>query len=217
LKIAILGGTGHFGKALALRWAKNHEVVIGSREEVKAAQIAQALNEELRKVSILKPIGGLANLEALGKADIVVLALRFNPLLSFLQGWKDHFASKIVISPVVPLAKKDFFRYLTPPEGSAALAIRRLLPDSCQVISALHTVPAAELQDLGKKVEGDVIVCGEAGEAKETVKKLVGEIEDLRVLDGGPLEVSSMVESMVPLILNLKHFGLHRDLTIKFI
>jgi hypothetical protein len=49
------------------------------------------------------------------------------------------------------------------------------------------------------------------------IKELVEEIEELRVLDGGPLEVSKMVEPITPFILNRKLFGLKRDLTIKFI
>jgi predicted dinucleotide-binding enzyme len=73
------------------------------------------------------------------------------------------------------------------------------------------------MKDIGKKLEGDVVVCGDDFESKMLVKKLVEEIEDLRFLDGGPLEVSRMVEPITPLILNLKLFALKKDLAIKFV
>lgn len=217
MKIAILGGTGHFGKGLSFRWSKNHEIIIGSREERKATQAADSFNAELRKFSIKRSIVGMENRQAVQQAEIIVLSLQFDHLLPLLKEMRPLFDSKIVFSPVVPLVKKEIFQFAPPPEGSAALAIRNLLPGSCRLIAALHTVPAAEMKDLGKKLEGDVVVCGDDRESKILVKKLVEEIEELRVLDGGPLEVSKMVEPITPLILNLKLFGLKRDLTIKFI
>ncbi|MCG7848297.1 MAG: NAD(P)-binding domain-containing protein, partial [ANME-2 cluster archaeon] len=36
MKIAILGGTGSIGGGLALRWALNHDIIIGSRKYEKA-------------------------------------------------------------------------------------------------------------------------------------------------------------------------------------
>jgi NADPH-dependent F420 reductase len=217
LKIAILGGTGNFGKGLSFRWSRSHEIVIGSREESKAIQTANSFNAELKKFRIKRPIVGMDNREAIRQGEIIVLSLQFDHLPPLLKEMKPLLDSKIVFSPVVPLAKEEIFQFAPPPEGSAALAIRNLLPGSCRLIAALHTIPAARMKDLDKKLEGDVVVCGDDRESKILVKKLVEEIEELRVLDGGPLEVSKMVESITPLILNLKLFGLKRDLTIKFI
>lgn len=39
-KIALLGGTGDMGEGLALRWVKNHEIIIGSREAQKGTRVA---------------------------------------------------------------------------------------------------------------------------------------------------------------------------------
>ena len=217
MKIAILGGTGHFGKGLSFRWSRNHEVIIGSREESKAAQKAELFNAELSKFSARNPIVGMSNQKAVQQAQMIVLSLRFNHLLPWLKEMRPLFHSQIILSPVVPLIKKDIFEYVPPPEGSAALAIRSLLPGSCQVIAALHTVPAADMSDLNKKIEGDVVGCGDDGESKKLVKTLIEEIESLRFLYGGPLEVSKMVEPLTSLILNLKLFDLKKDLTIKFL
>ena len=216
MKIAILGGTGHFGKGVALRWCKDHEIIIGSREGKKASDAAEQFSGEL-PFPPLHPILGMTNQEAASHAAVAVLSLRFHHLVPFLEEWASIFAHKIVITPVVPLLKKEIFQYAAPPEGSAALAIQRLLPNTCQVVAALHTIPAADLRKLDKILEGDVVVCGDSGEAKGVVRKLVEEIKSLRVLDGGPLQTSAMVEPIVPLILNLKQFSTKRDLQIKFI
>ena len=46
-KIAIVGGSGALGAGLAKRWAKKgHNIIIGSRDEQKAAEAASRLNEE---------------------------------------------------------------------------------------------------------------------------------------------------------------------------
>jgi NADPH-dependent F420 reductase len=217
LKIAILGGTGRFGKGLSYRWSKNHEVIIGSREERKAIQTAASYNAELSQFSIKKPIDGMSHRQAIQRAEIIVLSLPFDHLVPLLKEMRSLFDTQIVFSPVVPMIKKEIFQYVPPPEGSAALAIRTLLPGSCHVVAALHTVPAAGMKDLNKKLEGDVVVCGDDRESKILIKQLVEEIENLRALDGGPLETSKMVEPITPLLLNLKLFGLKRDLTIKFI
>lgn len=217
MKIGILGGTGQFGQGLALRWAKTHEILIGSRDPAKAIQTAQHLNDEKLNFSGGKPIVGLPHREAVKGAEVIVLALRFPHVMTLLETLRSDFTSTVILSPVVPLVKKNFFQYAAPPEGSAALAIRNLLPDSCKVVAALHTIPAVDLRNWNQKIEGDVVVCGDEERSKRLVQSLIEEILDLRALDGGPLEVSKQVEPITPLILNLKQFSLKKDLKIKFI
>ena len=217
MKISILGGTGHYGKGLAFRWSKNHQIMIGSRAEAKARQTAEQFNAELAPFSIPARVMGASNPEAVKFADVVVLALRFPHLLPVLNETKALFESKTVLTPVVPLVKKEYFQYPAPPEGSAALAIRNLLPASAKVIAALHTIPAAELRNLAHELEGDAVYCGDEAGSKKIVRGLIQEIEALRPLDAGPLEVSRMVEPLVPLLLNIKLFDLKKDLTVKFL
>ena len=40
LNIGIIGGTGSLGKGLALRWSKNNNVLLGSRDLSKAKRLA---------------------------------------------------------------------------------------------------------------------------------------------------------------------------------
>ena len=126
------------------------------------------------------------------------------------------FENKIVVSPIVSLTKDHSFQHVPPEEGSVALLLQKLLPHSA-VVCALHTVPSNRLSKLDRTIEGDVPVCGNSQEAKETVSRLIREIEHLNPIDAGPLEVSRMIEPIVPLILNLKQYGLKKNTCIKFI
>ena len=36
MKVGIIGGTGGMGKGFALRWAQNHDIIIGSRDATRA-------------------------------------------------------------------------------------------------------------------------------------------------------------------------------------
>ena len=71
MRIAIVGGTGSFGRAMAERIvALGEEVVIGSRDPGRAREVAVTLGVE-----------GAANEEAVGSADLVVLSVRSNATL----------------------------------------------------------------------------------------------------------------------------------------
>ena len=72
MKVAIVGGTGAFGRALAKRLAEigQDEVVVGSRD----AERAQATAEELG-------VAGGRNEDIVGDADLVVLAVKSNATL----------------------------------------------------------------------------------------------------------------------------------------
>ena len=51
--IAVLGGTGKEGSALAMRWAINgYKVIIGSRSAEKAETVAREINEALDRFRI---------------------------------------------------------------------------------------------------------------------------------------------------------------------
>ena len=40
MNVGIIGGTGGMGKGFAIRWCKNHNVVIGSRDAERASTSA---------------------------------------------------------------------------------------------------------------------------------------------------------------------------------
>lgn len=216
MKIGIVGATGSFGRGLALRWAKKHTVYIGSRSPEKGKERAEDYQRELQTHGLEARIIGTSNHEAVLSGDVVVLSVKFEHLMPFIDNHIADFSNKVVLSPVVAIAKGQSFQYTPPLEGSVALLIQKKLKDSA-VVSALHTIPAHRLHKLDMSLEGDVPICGDSPEAKETVTGLIREIEHLNPIDAGPLEVSRLIEPIVPLILNIKQYGLKRDTSIKFI
>ncbi len=216
MKIGIVGATGSFGQGLAFRWVRNHQIYIGSRSREKGEQRAKDYQLELKNYGIDAKIEGTSNRDAVAIGEVIVLSVKFEHLMPLIEDAFDEFRNKIVISPIVSLKKEQCFQYVPPPEGSAALLLQRVLPNSA-VISALHTIPADRLQRPDLILEGDVPVCGDNREAKETVIALVREIEQLNPIDAGPLEVSKLVEPIVPLILNIKKYGLKQNASIKFV
>ena len=45
MKVGIIGGTGGMGKGFAIRWCKDHNVLIGSRDAERANTSAQEYSE----------------------------------------------------------------------------------------------------------------------------------------------------------------------------
>ena len=85
---------------MALRWAKaGIQVIIGSRQQSKAAQVADELNEELG-ASLIQ---GMANPEAAAAAEVVALTVPFSAHKSTIESVKGHLKGKVFIDVCVPL------------------------------------------------------------------------------------------------------------------
>jgi len=217
MRIALLGGTGHIGKGLALRWAYKHDVTIGSRTIEKAEETATFCEEDLLNQGISCELSGAGTMEAVKGCEIIVIALQYEYAISTTESIKTYLnRDHIVVSPVVPMIKNGFMRY-TPPQkyGSAAMELKSIIPD-IPVVSAFHTVPASRLIDLNDDLGLDVIVCGE-NDPKRIFTELVKDIRGLNPLDGGPLEASYMTESITPLLLNLSAKNNLKNASIKII
>jgi NADPH-dependent F420 reductase len=217
MRIALLGGTGHIGEGLALRWAYKHDVTIGSRSVEKAEEAATFCAENLLKRGISCEMLGAENTRAVESCEIIVVALQYGYAISTVKSIKNYLgAGQMVLSPVVPMIKNSYMRY-TPPlkHGSAAMEIKSIIPD-VPVVSAFHTVPAARLIDLNDDLGLDVVVCGD-DDPKEVVMELVRDIRGLNPLDGGPLEASYMTESITPLLLNLSARNNLKNASIKIV
>ena len=115
----------------------------------------------------------------------------------------DSFSNQLVISPVVPMSFGPVVSYNPPDVGSAAIEIQNTLPDTVNVVSAYHNIPAKGLANFEKPLDYDVVICGDNDEAKALTTKLTEEMPSLRAIDAGPLEISSMIEAITPLIINL--------------
>jgi NADPH-dependent F420 reductase len=215
MKIALVGGTGDIGTGFAVRWAQNHEIIIGSRKADKAQESAKAVLQMLEQKG---NVWGTDNGSAIAASDVVVLCVPVESLPLVTGGLKSSYASQLVISPVVPMSYNGrFFQYSPPPEGSAALQARSLLPEGIRIVAAFHTICAAALQARDRVLKADTLLCGDDIEALEIVAGLAMEIKNLRPLKAGPLEASSLVESLTPMLLNAARKNKIKDAGIRII
>jgi len=103
-------------------------------------------------------IRGMDNPSAIREADVVVLCVPFETVLSVTGDLFDVYSDKIVVSPVVPMACSKYFEYIPPAEGCAAKLVKNSLPETVRVVSAFHTIPAASLQEIDREERISIIL-----------------------------------------------------------
>ena len=202
MKIAIIGGTGPQGQGLALRFARaGIEVVVGSRDPLRAATTVAEVNAKLPKGS--SNIVGLSNLDAIREADeMVIFAVPWSAHNNTLHNIKAELSGKILIDIVVPLSENDPKKVDMPPEGSATEAAQAILGSDVPVIGALHNVSATTLSNLDWDINCDVLVCGNSLEARKKVIELIKKI-DVKAYNVGDAQSARCVEALTPILIRL--------------
>jgi NADPH-dependent F420 reductase len=206
--VAIVGGTGNLGGALALRLgAPGVKIIIGSRDAEKAKKAVETLKRNLRAGEIV----GMTNQEAVKGADFVVIAVPYEGHAQMVSDLKGQLAGKIVIDTVVPLNKVKPF---VPAAGSALQEAQQILGDEAPVIGALHNISAVDLGDVESPL-GDVLVCGDNAEAKQKVMEIIRRI-GATAFDGGPASHAYVIEGLTGVIihLNRKYKSKHGSIKI---
>lgn len=203
--LAIVGGTGHLGYGLAIRWAHaGAQLIIGSRDKNKAAKTVERIDQQLGKPSGIQ-IDDYAG--AASRADIVVLAVPFHAQPAALKEIAPVLTpGKMVLDTTVPLAGYvggRFTRTLGVWQGSAAEQAAELVPDGVKVAAAFHTVAAGVLERWPDPIDADVLVTGDDADAKRRVSDWIEKIPDLRGIDAGPLELSRVTEQMTALLISI--------------
>ena len=193
--IAVVGGTGNLGAALARRWLKaGLEVVIGSRDGQRAAAAAAQLGDQLGR-----QVACGTNRVAAERASLVVVTVPYAAQADTLLDIRPAVAGKIVVDTTVPLVPPRVMRVQLPPEGAAALRAQRLLGESVTVVSAFHNVAAHKLAT-DASVDCDVLVFGDDRSARACVVKLV-QAAGLRGLHGGALANSAAAEALTSVLI----------------
>lgn len=191
-KITIVGGSGALGAGLAKRWArKDHQIIIGSRDEKRASEAASRLNNEAGTKSIV----GMENKEASENGEIVVLTVPFSNHMSTLSLIAPALDNKILIDVTVPLVPPKVRTVHIPEGGSCAKAAQEFLGKAVRVVSAFQSVAATHLDDLEHKIDCDVLVCGNDPEAREVVVELASDA-DMKAWHAGVIANSIVAEAM---------------------
>lgn len=200
MRVAIVGGTGAFGRALAKRLAElgQDEVVVGSRDADRARATAEELGVEGRR-----------NQDAVADVDLVVLAVKSNATLSTAAELAEAIGTTPVLSVASDLRFTDEGVLPGKHQGSLAEEVARVV--RAPVASGLQSFAAANAI-YGDP--GDALICGADTDAKTRALELAERL-GARAIDAGPLENSRALEGMTSVILNVnKRYKAHAGIRL---
>ena len=208
MKVGIIGGTGGMGKGFALRWSRNNDVIIGSRDATRASSSAEEYTN-LAKESfgeINGSISGNDNLSVAKESDVLVLSIPYENIDSLCSEILPEIKeSCVVVSPIVPMVKTDVgFEFIPIKENKpfSYQLVSKYLKDKSKLVSAFHVISEKKLVNPKLVLDYDIFVCGDDKESVEVVNGLINEIDGLRPIYLGPGELSYMAEISTPLLLN---------------
>ena len=202
MKIALIGGTGSFGMALAVRLREaGYDVVIGSRDAERARAVAAELGVE-----------GATNEDAARAAAFVVLTTKAEGALETAQSLREAIGTTPVLSVAAELAFTKDGVLPTAEPTSIAGRIQDVLDGP--VVAGLHSLAASNLGGEDAPDE-DTLVCGDDAEAKAIALEIAATITSGRAIDAGPLASARTLEGMTAVIINVnKRYKAHAGLRI---
>jgi NADPH-dependent F420 reductase len=200
-KIAVVGGSGPQGKALAYRFAQaGHSVVLGSRVAERAGTAAEAVNAKLQGSGV---VGAADNDTALQGADVVLLAVPYQGHAELVASLSDNLAGKVLISCVNPLGFDQRGPYGLEVAESAAEEAARLAPGAV-VVGAFHHLSAPNLWASADLLDHeDVLVCGDDPAGKAVAIELAATITGRPGIDAGALRLARQLEPLTAVLINI--------------
>jgi predicted dinucleotide-binding enzyme len=137
-KVAVIG-LGNIGAAVATNLVKgNRSVILADKTFEKANILSQ-------KLGSLAHAATIAN--AVKEADIVVLAIYFDPIKDFLKTYATALEGKIIVDPSNPIAPDENggFKKIIGEDESAGQLLSALVPNGAEFVKALGSLGAATL------------------------------------------------------------------------
>ena len=200
MKVAVVGGTGDFGLALAHQLvAAGHEVVIGSRDVERAHAKAAEVGAR-----------GATNEEAVRDVELVVLAVKAEAALHTAAYLADE-----ISAPVLSVASELRFTKQGVYPGEEGLSLAEQTQELLQapVVAGLHSLAAGKLAR--EKPDEDALICGDDDSAKERAVELAQLVVAGRAIDVGPLRVARALEGMTAAIVNVnRRYKAHAGLRL---
>ena len=202
MKLSIIGGTGPQGKGLALRFAKaGFEVALGSRDESRAIEVADSLTS--KNQNLVGSITGVSNSEAIAFTDkFVIFSVPWSGHNNTLSEIKGKLVDKVLVDIVVPLEDGNPRKVAMPPEGSATEAAQAILGPDIPVVGTLHNVSANTLNHLEKKINCDILVCGNNLDARLETIELLKNLE-VQAYNAGDATSARCLEALTPILIRI--------------
>ena len=188
MRVAVVGGTGPFGRALVTQLrAAGDEVVLGSRDRARAAEAAAELGVE-----------GTVNEAAVRGADLVVLATKAEAAVETARGLA-------LESPLLSVASE------LRSDESRSIAERVADVVGVPVVAGLHSLAAGKLT--AELPDEDAFVCGDDADAKRLALELAQKLVRGRAVDAGPLRSARALEALTGVLVGINrrykaHVGL---------
>jgi NADPH-dependent F420 reductase len=203
VKVALIGGTGAFGKALGRRLvAAGADVIVGSRDGARAQEVAGELGAA----------AGMTNEAAVQEAELAVLAVKAEAALETARRLADALGD----TPLLSVAAELSFGPdgVKPTQEALSLAERVQAVVSAPVAAGLHSLAAANLGGADQPEE-DALVCGDDERAKELALELAGLVVSGRALDAGPLASARALEGLTAVIVNVnRRYKVHAGIRV---
>ena len=204
MDVSIIGGTGAEGFGLTLRLAKaGHRVTIGSRDADRAAGKAE------EAIEILGPHAQVVGAEnaAAATTPVVLVTVPFEGAAAIYGSIAPSIRTGTVVcdctSPLMTAVGGRASHAIHPWHGSAAEFVRTLLPHGTRLVAAFHTVSAGTLRALDAPVDSDSLVAGDDADAKALIGSLVDDVEGMRWVDIGGLQMARIAEQLTPLLISI--------------
>ena len=201
MRVAVVGGTGSFGAAVAKRLVEaGFEVVIGSRDAERARETAAALGAE-----------GATNEDAVAGVDLVLLAVKSDAAVQTARSLR----AAIGATPVLSVAAELTFGPggVKPTTEATSIAQRIQAELDAPVSAGLHSLAASNLAEAPP--EEDALVCGDDAVSKGLALELAAKLVTGAAVDAGPLASARALEGLTAVIVNVnKRYKAHAGLRI---
>jgi NADPH-dependent F420 reductase len=203
MRVALIGGTGSFGRALGRRLVESGvEVIVGSREVGRAQEAAEDVGAA----------AGMTNEDAVRSADLAVLAVMADAALETARELADALGDTPLLSVAAELSFDRDGVKPSPEPRSLAERVQEVI--RAPVAAGLHSLAAANLGG-DEQPEEDALVCGDDARAKELALELAGQVVRGRAIDAGPLASARALEGMTAVIINMnKRYKAHAGLRV---
>ncbi len=196
-KVAVIG-LGNIGTAVVTNLVKgNRSVIIADKTFEKATNLAQKLGNLAQPATIA---------DAIKQADIVVLAIYFDPIKEFFKTYATELEGKIIVDPSNPIAPDENggFKKIIGADESAGEILSSLLPKDAKLAKALGTLGAASLASAAFQTPEKAVQFYATDDTS-----INAEIEDL-IRDNGfePLRIGNLNQSIrIEVFGDLHEFG----------
>jgi len=132
-------GVGKIGSIVARNLVQGGErVILANRNKSKAAELARQLGD----LASSAEIG-----DAITQSDVVVLAIYFDVMRTFIPQYSEKLVGKIVVDPSNPVGPdgKGGMKKTIPADQSSGQIIAHLLPEGAQFVKAFGTLSGTSL------------------------------------------------------------------------